>query len=303
LWPLPGRLGYNGVMKHRIKTADDLAWLLEHTQAFHGGQVTDLHIRKQRLFDDLSGREITAGTVITAVIRYELAIRGTGGLQAVTRVARLSMIGATDFSIFEQEGADFSELGVIHVEASGGRLRFWFDPHGELYVICDEAELEEVSAPGPARPIRTGMTEWTFQAPVGELPAAAWFLDCLDRAGLPCVWRTVKRSAASHPALRWEGHLVPASEQRLSRGGRDRPLSGGVHVQAFGPLDGCDFVISLRASTHHEGPAGRLLMVLADLIARSFEGTCLAGNQIMGGQEWLGEPGLDRAMGRLNDQA
>lgn len=290
-------------MKHRIKTVDDIDWLLEHTQAFQGGQVTDLHICKQRLFDDLSGREITAGTVITAVIRYDVAIRGTGGLQAITRVARLSMIGATDFSIFEQEGADFSDIGIIHAEASGGRLRFWFDPHGELYVICDEAEIEEVSAPGPSRPIRTGMTEWTFQAPAGELPAAAWFLDCLDRAGLPCAWRSVKRSAASHPALRWEGHLVPASDQQIPHGGRDKSISGGVHVQVFGPLDGCTFVISLRASIPHEGPASRLLMVLADIIARSFEGTCLTGNQIMGGEEWLGEHSLDRATGRLNNQA
>ncbi len=290
-------------MKHRIKTADDIVWLLEHTQAFQGGQVTDLHIRKQRLFDDLSGREITAGTVITAMIRYDLAIRGTGGVQAITRVARFNMIGATDFSIFEQEGADFSDIGVIHAEASGGRLRFWFDPHGELYVICDEAEIEEVSAPGPARPIRAGMTEWTFQAPVGELPAAAWFLDCLDRAGLPCAWRSVKRSAASHPALRWEGHLLPASDRQGPDGSRDKPLSGGVHVQAFGPLDGCNFVISLRASIPHGGPAGRLLVVLADIIARSFEGTCLTGNQIMGGEEWLGEHSLDGITDRLDNQA
>lgn len=292
MWLLEARLGYNEPVKHRIKTADDLAWLLEHTQAFQGGQVTDLHIRKQRLFDDLSGREITAGTVITAVIRYDLAIRDKGGLQAISRVARLSMIGATDFSIFEQEGADFSEIGVIHAEASGGRLRFWFDPTGELYVICDEAELEEVSAPGPAKPIRTGMTEWTFQAPAGELPTAAWFLECLDQAGLPCAWRAAKRSAASRPALRWEGTLIPAPDRSRSRGDHEKPRNGGVHVQAFGPLDGCDFVITLRASAPHEGPIGRLLVALADIIARSFEGTCLARNQIMAGDEWLGEHSL-----------
>jgi hypothetical protein len=285
-------------MKHRIKTADDIAWLLAHTQAFQGGQVTDLHIRKQRLFDDLSGREITAGTVITAMIRYDLAIRERGGLQTITRVARLSMVGATDFSIFEQEGADFSDIGVIHAEASGGRLRFWFDPHGELYVICDEAEIEEVSAPGPTRPIRTGMTEWTFQAPAGELPAAAWFLERLDQAGIPCVWRTAKRSAASHQALRWEGYLVPAPDQDISCGEQSMSRHGGVHVQAFGPLDGCDFVIMLRSSARHEGPTGRLLLVLADLIARSFEGSCLTGNQIMAGGEWLGEHSLCGTTGR-----
>jgi hypothetical protein len=272
---------YNtGVMRHRIKTSDDLAWLLEHTHAFHGGHVTDLHMRKQRLLDETTGREVTAGTTVTAMIHYQLAVRGTGGVYALTRVAKLTMIGATDFSIFEQDGADCSELTMIQAEVSGGRLRFWFDPRGELYVICDEAELEEVSTPGLSRPSRTGMTEWTFQAPAGDLPTVAWFLDHLDRAGLPCSWRAIKRSAASHRMLRWEGHLVPTSTH-------DTPC-GSVHVQAYGPLDGCDFVITLRASDPHEGMTGRLLAALADLIARSFAGTCLTGNQIVEGREWLG---------------
>jgi hypothetical protein len=168
---------------------------------------------------------------------------------------------------------------MIQAEASGGRLRFWFDPRGELYVVCDEAELEEVSSPGLSKPIRTGMTEWTFQAPAGELPKVAWFLDHLDRMGLPCAWRAMKRSPASHQMLQWEGHLVPSSH------GVQR---GSVHVQAYGPLEGCDFVITLRASDPQEGITGRLLVTLADLIARSFAGTCLTGNQIVEGKEWLG---------------
>lgn len=267
-------------MRHRIKTADDLAWLLEHTHAFHGGHVTDLYIRKQRLFDEATAREVTAGTTITAIIRYQLTVRGSHGRYLLTRVAKLTLMGATDFSIFEQDGADCSELTMIQAEASGGRLRFWFDPCGELYVICDEAELEEVSTPGLSRPVLTDITEWTFQAPVGKLPAVAWFLEHLDRAGLPCAWRAIKRSATSHRMLRWEGHLVPTSVHSSPR--------GGVHVQAYGPLDGCDFVITLRASDPHEGMTGRLLAALADLIARSFTGSCLAGNQIVEGREWLG---------------
>jgi hypothetical protein len=276
-------------MIRRIKTVEDLAWLLAHTHAFQGGQVTDLHVRKHRLFDEASGREITAGTTIIAVIRYELAVRGSDCVYAVTRVAKLTMTGVTDFSIFEQEGADFSEIGVTHAEASDGQLRFWFDPRGELYVICDEAQIEEVSRPGASRPLRTGMTEWTFQAQTGALPDVAWFLDHLDRAGLPCAWRAVKPQAPSHPALRWEGYLVPASAHGARR-------TGGVFVQAYGPLDGCGFGITIRASDPHQDGVGRLLVALADIIARSFEGTCLCGNHIMERNEWLGEQKVGRGV-------
>ncbi len=274
-------------MRRRIKSPEDLAWLLDHTHAFQGGHVTDLHVHKQRLFDESTGREVTAGTTITAMIRYELAIRGSEGLYAVTRVARLTMFGVTDFSIFEQEGADFSEIGVTHAEASEGRLRFWFDPHGELYVICDEAAIEEVSRPGSSRPLRSGMTEWTFQAHSERLPPVTWILQHLDRAGLPCAWRAIKHSAPTHPALRWEGYLVLASDDHSSR-------SSGVNVQAYGPLDHGGFGITLRASDPHEERTARLLVVLADIIARSFAGTCCAGNQIMERDEWLGEQNVGR---------
>src|SRR5574341_1798003 len=124
-----------GPVKYRIKTAEDLAWLMEHTRGFRGGQVLELHVQKRRVFDEASGRDVDAGTVVGAAIRYDRTLRRTEGLYAVTRVARLTMTGVTDFSIFEQEGADFSEIGEAHAEASEGRLRFWFDPCGELYVI------------------------------------------------------------------------------------------------------------------------------------------------------------------------
>lgn len=281
-------------MIRRIKTAEDLDWLLEHTHAFQGGRVTDLHVSKRRLFDEASGHEVTAGTVITAVIRYELAVRGYDRLHAVTRVAKLTMTGVTDFSIFEQEGADFSEIGVTHAEASDGRLRFWFDPCGELYVICDEAEIEEVSRPGAERPIARGMTDWAFQAQAGDPPAVAWLLDHLDRAGLPCVWRAIKPQAPLHPAVQWEGHLVPAAALAA-------PRASGVHVLTYGPLDGCGFGIALRAADPRDDGTGRLLVVLADLIARTFTGRCLAGDHIMEPDEWLGEPHPGRLSPRSAD--
>jgi len=295
---------YNGPVKYSIKTGDDLTWLLAHTHAFQGGQVTDLHIRKQRLFDETTGRDIAAGTTIAAVIRYDLAIQGDTGLYPLTRVARLTMVGATDFSIFEQEGADCSEIGTIHAEASAGRLRFWFDPHGELYVICDEAVLEEISLPGTGQPSRTGMTEWTFQAPTGALPSVSWLLAHLDRAGVPCTWQAAKRSPSSHRALRWEGRLVPATAPHRPVGGRGRPRIGGVLVQAYGPLDSYEFMIALRAASPQDRATGRLFIALADLIARSFPGLCLVGDQIMDGEEWLGH-GLSghRPTERPQDQA
>lgn len=266
-------------MKQRIRTPEDLAWLLEHTRRFQGGQVSDLHVQKRRLFDEGSSREVMAGTILTAVIRYELPGRECYSFDEITRVAKLTMLGVTDFSIFEQEGSDCSEIGVIHAEVADGRLRFWFDPQGELYVICDEAELEEVSMPTAGRPLPAGITDWTFQAQVGDLPAVGWFLDHLDQAGIPCAWRAAKRSGLSHPAFRWEGHLMPALQQETSQ-------AGLVHIQTYGPLEGCGFGVMLRACDPYGAESGRLLLALADLIASHFEGTCLAGRQIMERDEW-----------------
>ncbi len=284
-------------MKQRTKTPDDLTWLLEHTRRFQGGQVTDVHMQKRRLFDEGTGREVMAGTVLTAVIRYELPTFSTDGTYPITRVAKLTMLGVTDFSIFEQEGADCSEIGVIHAEAREGRLRFWFDPQGELYVICDEAELEEVSMPSSGQPMPSGITDWTFQAQAGELPEISWFLQHLDRAGIPCAWRAAKRPVPCHPAWRWAGHLMPASKQEASEGEL-------VHIQTYGPLDGCGFGVTLRARDPHGTETYRLLLVLADIIMRHFEGTCLAGRHIMERDEWCGAQGhvpagrLERSSGR-----
>ncbi len=280
-------------MRRLIKSADDLAWLLEHTGAFQGGQVTELHIQKQRLFDELSSREITMGTTITALIHYQVTVAGYAQRFAMTRVARLSMRGVTDFSVFEQEGADFSRIGTAHAEATAGQLRFWFDPCGELYVICEEAELEEVSLPTSTRPLRRGVRAWTYQAETEEHPTVAWFLTHLDQAGQPCVWRPANGPVA-HPAVRWEGHFYPVDLDGSSH-------TAGVFFQAFGPLSGGGFGITLRVSPPHEDAQARLLESLADLITRHFPGSCLAGDLLLERDEWLNDPrvslrrvGLDR---------
>ncbi len=103
-------------MKYQIVNIDDLRWLLGHTGGFRGGYVTDVQVSKRRLLDEASGREVPAGTTVTVVIRYRI--------RQMSRVAKLTMTGVTDFSIFEQEGADCSTLGVIQTELTDGKLRF-----------------------------------------------------------------------------------------------------------------------------------------------------------------------------------
>lgn len=258
-------------MQHHIKNAEDLRWLLGHTSGFHGGYVTDVHMAKRRLLDEPTGREVLADTTVTLVIRYR--IRGA------VRVAKLVMTGVTDFSIFEQDGADCSVLSVIQAEASAGRLRFWFDPQGELYVVCEEARFEEVSTPLPDGVRDRAPAQWTFQAHTGQGPTVDWMLRQLDEAGIPCVWREIRPAKPSQDPLRFEGDLVLA-------GGDGLMEREGVHVQVFGPFDGGTFGVVLQLPGHRNGFAGRVLNVLADAIARAFTGTCLVGNTIIPGIEW-----------------
>jgi hypothetical protein len=65
------------------------------------------------------------------------------------------------------------------------------------------------------------------------------------------------------------------------------PHGGGVFIQTFGPLDGCGFGLTVRATDLHENGIGRLVTVLAEIVARSFAGRCLTGTQIMEREEWL----------------
>ena len=80
-------------MQFTIKDVEDLRWLLGHTGGFRGGYVTNVQMAKRRLFDEGSGREVLADTVVTVVVRYHL--------RQMERVTKLTMKGVTDFSIFE----------------------------------------------------------------------------------------------------------------------------------------------------------------------------------------------------------
>ena len=258
-------------MQQSIKTMDDLRWLIAHTGGFRSGYVTDVQMSKRRLFDEESGRDVLAGTTVSVTIRYQ--VRG------MVRVAKLVMTGVTDFSIFEQEGADCSTLGIIHAEHSAGRLRFWFDPQGELYVVCEEAHLEEVSTPVlEAHPV-TELARWTFQGQTPDGPRIDWLLAELDRAGLPCSWQAAKRQRAVHTSVQWEGDLIPSNESPTGR-------SNAVRVLAYRSPDSEGFGIVLRVLGTQDRQVSRVLTVLADHITHRYSGTCLVGTTIIPGRDW-----------------
>ena len=258
-------------MTHLIKSKEDLRWLMGHTGGFRGGYVTDVQVAKRRLLDEASGLEVPAGTTVTVVIRYRM--------RQMARVVKLTMTGVTDFSMFEQEGADCSTLGVIQAELNDGNLRFWFDPQGELYVVCEEAQLEEVAAPSLEPLSLEQVAQWTFQSTVPEWPTVNWLLAELDVAGIPCIWRAIGSVPGHHSAIQWEGELLPAS----MRGILD---ATGVHCMLYGPLDGPGFGMVLRVRGAPDRRTGQVLSILADLIAQRFSGQCLVGNTIIPGEEW-----------------
>lgn len=259
-------------MQQTIKNADDLRWLIGHTGGFRGGYVTDVHMAKRRLLDEATGREVLADTTVTVVIRYQ--VRG------IVRVAKLVMSGVTDFSIFEQEGADCSTLSVIQAEANADRLRFWFDPQGELYVVCEEADFEELSTPVSTKLPAPCPAQWVFQASEGKGPTLAWLLKELDKAGVPCAWRTAKLAKRTHQALRVEGDLVPVAEGKKAQAHRC------LHVQMYGPFDGAPFRVVLQTGQQSNGRGGQALTALADAIARTFPGSCLVGDTIIPAADW-----------------
>jgi hypothetical protein len=258
-------------MKYQIVTIEDVRWLLGHTGGFRGGYVTDVHVSKRRLLDEASGREVPAGTTVTVVIRYRI--------RQMARVAKLTMAGVTDFSMFEQEGTDCLTLGVIQTELTDGKLRFWFDPQGELYVVCDEAQMEEVAAPSLDLLSLSQVAQWTFQSGVPDWPTITWLLAELDVAGVPCIWRATISSSGRHPSIQWEGDLLPASMQ----GAAD---AMGVHCMLYGPLDGPGFGVVLRVRGVQDRRTGQVLSLLADSITQRFSGQCLVGNTIIPGGEW-----------------
>ena len=266
-------------MQMSIKDVEDLRWLIGHTGGFRGGYVTDVQMSKRRLFDEGSARDVLADTIVTIVVRY--------ALRRMERVAKLTMRGVTDFSVFEQEGADCSGLSVVHAEYTAGKLRFWFDPQGELYVVCDEALLEEVSMPSSDDRSREPVARWTFQSQTAEWPTVEWLLGELDGAGFPCTWKRAKAPAADAPLIQWEGTLLPAH-------GADAIEQSAVHVMLYGPLDGPGFGMLLHVDRSHGAAANRLLSCLSDLIVRRFSGQCLVGNTIIPGGEWLNWKSLEQ---------
>lgn len=258
-------------MTRTIKHAEDLRWLIAHTGGFRAGYVTEVQILKRRLFDEGSTREIPAGTTIAVTIHYE--VRG------LARVAKLTMTGVTDFSVFEQDGIDCSSLSVIQTELNAGKLRFWFDPQGELYVVCDEAHLEELTLPVVTAQQATELARWTFQGLDPDGPTIQWLLNELDQAGLRCTWRDVERSVAIHPAVQWEGSLRLADDPSVD-------TDNLVHAMAYCPPEGQGFGLLLRVFGIQDRRMSRILEVLADRITQCFPGNCLVGTTIIPGREW-----------------
>jgi len=258
-------------MKYQVVNIEDLRWLLGHTGGFRGGYVTDVQVSKRRLLDEASGREVLAGITVIVVIRYRI--------RQMARVAKMTMTGVTDFSMFEQEGADCSTLGIIQAEWTDGKLRFWFDPQGELYVVCDEAQLEEVAAPSLEPLSLEQVAQWTFQSESPDWPTVTWLLAELEVAGIPCTWQATAPSAGRHRSIQWEGDLLPVSRQ----GAMAAP---GVHGMLYGPLDGPGFGVVLRVLVVQDRRIGQVLSLLADLIVQRFSGQCLVGNTIIPGVEW-----------------
>ncbi len=267
-------------MTHTIKTMDDLRWFISHTQGFRGGHITDVHLAKRRIFDEESGQEILAGNTVTVVVRYPA--------EDIVRVAKLTMQGVSDLSIFEQEGADSSPLGVIQVEFNEGSFRFWFDPHGELYVVCEEALLEEVSLPQSHADLGGAVAQWTFQADCGEAPSVAWLLSQLDQAGAPCIWKAARSWPTQDRVMCWEGELVAAGDANAGP-------PAAVEVQIYGPIDGAGFGMRMRLHHLAAPSGGRLLNLVTDVVTQSFAGTCLMGQMFFSHDDWASWKSLGRA--------
>ena len=74
-----------------------------------------------------------------------------------------------------------------------------------------------------------------------------WLLAELAQADLPCSWHAATQGTVAHPAIQWEGHLLPSTHSTVNGG-------NVVHVVAYGPLDGQGFGLMLRAL--EQGTAG-----------------------------------------------
>ncbi|MBS0171823.1 MAG: hypothetical protein JSR62_15865 [Nitrospira sp.] len=253
-------------MTHSITTAEDLRWLLTHTQGFRGGQITDVHVAKRRMFDEESGRDVMVGSTVTVHVTYSA--------NEVLRAAKLTMQAVTDLSLFEQEGGDWTLVGPIQVELSEGKLRFWFDPHGNLYVVCEDAIFEEVSLPHPDGGREEAVEQWLFQADSGEAPTVDWLLSQLDQLGMPCVWKAATSPEFPGGGLSWQGELLAAHRGEARQ-------TAFLAVQAYGPIDGGGFGIRLEFHGAGSRSDNRLLSTVAHVITHAYAGTCLAGQSLL----------------------
>ncbi len=258
-------------MRYCIYQRDDLVWLLRHTRAFRGGHIVDVHVSRRHIFDENFRTEVLAGTTVTLLIRYAVSDVTAGRDLRIQRVARLRCTGVTDFSFFEQEGANSGNIDAFQAEWRQGSFRFWFDPYGEVYVVCEAADVEEVCAPDRLAN-REIINEWVFQAREGRLPTAEWLLGRLDEAGLPCVWRPDTSEPSSSSGFEWSGALShDPSTDDLGR--------GAVWVQAYGPLAGAAFGLIVRTRDRDPDRSG-LFRAVTEIITRQFPGVGIGAEAI-----------------------
>ena len=225
--------------------------------------MDEVHIGRRHLYDENLGAEVLAHTMITLLIRYAVTEVVGGDTLRIQRRARLVFTGVTDFSFFEQQGANSGTIEALQAEWKDGSFRFWFDQYGEVYIVCDEADLEEVGVPDGA-PGRTAFHEWVFQAQQGTLPTVRWLLDELDRTGYACTWRQEDTARRAPDRFEWSGLLsmrVPVD-----------PSDGGtVAVQGYGPLGEHSFGIVARVRGPRNAGTG-LLAQLAHILTTHFTG-------------------------------
>lgn len=163
---------------------------------------------------------------------------------------------------------------------SEGKLRFWFDPDGNLYVVCEEATLEEVSLPASESDMGGEIAQWTFQADSGEAPTVEWLLARLDQAGVPCIWKAATRRQGRHSLMCWEGELAMAADMAAG-------AAAALRVEAYGPLDGAGFGLRLQTRDAAGRLGGRLLSLVTDLVTQRYRGTCLVGQTFLSHEEWV----------------
>lgn len=230
------------------------------------------HLSRQQLFDDQSGRDVLAGTSVTLVIQYVEPADGRSGVR-LQRWAQLRCHDVSDFSLFEQEGANSGSIEALQAEWYRGRMRLWFDQDGEVYVVCGQAEFKEVALPPPVageRPVR----EWVFQAREGALPSVEWLLAELDRRAIPCRWVHGEEPDSAEAGCVWSGALVRGTDRASAD-------TTGLLVRGYGPRDGVAFGLSARTQGEdHEAVA--LMGALRRLIAERFEGDDIGLERIGG---------------------